>query len=89
MRPRVAVVGIWGIRAGDPGHTWAEHLLPHERLTQGDMALWKAVQGLHLGPHPVPTRHFLSLREPLFTGDATSQQELAPVAVKSTKRPAA
>ena len=66
------------IRLETRNSSWAEHLLQHERMTRDEAELWDAAQELHVGPRPAPTRHFLSLREPLYTGDAASPQELAP-----------
>ena len=96
LRPVILRKGTSSVRLdrdlGDPelirletqDSTWAEHLLQHERLTQDDTALWEAAQALHVGPHPVPTRHFLSLREPLFTGNSPSPQDLASPLARET-----
>jgi hypothetical protein len=66
------------IRLETMNSSWAEHLLQHERMTRDEMDLWEAIQALHVGPRPAPTRHFLSLREPFYSGGAIPPQALAP-----------
>ncbi|MBV9488611.1 MAG: MFS transporter [Verrucomicrobia bacterium] len=96
LRPIILRNGAFSFRLdrdlGDPelirletmNSSWAEHLLQHERMTRDEHELWEAAQAVHTGPHPAPTRHFLSLREPLFGGDSNQPQELAPPLVGRT-----